>query len=75
MPRCLNRWLYKEPGVSSDTMSISVVMPCLNQARTIADSVRSLIDGQGVDVELLVMDGGSTDGTQAWVRPFFQRTH
>lgn len=44
--------------------AISVVMPTLNQAGFIAESVRSVM-AQRVDaLELVVADGGSTDGTQ-----------
>jgi hypothetical protein len=42
---------------------LSVVMPSLNQRPFIADAVRSVM-AQGVDaLELVVMDGGSVDGT------------
>ncbi len=43
---------------------ISIVMPCYQQAAFLEESVRSVLDQQGVDVELLVMDPGSTDGSR-----------
>jgi hypothetical protein len=46
-------------------LQVSVVMPTLNQAPFIAESVASVMS-QGVEsLELVVADGGSTDGTQA----------
>jgi hypothetical protein len=45
--------------------TISVVMPTLNQRPFIGEAVRSIMS-QGVeDLEVVVMDGGSSDGTQA----------
>lgn len=43
---------------------ISIVMPSLNQARFLEEAVRSVLDQTGIDVELLVMDPGSTDGSR-----------
>ncbi len=43
---------------------ISIVMPCYQQAAFLEEAVRSVLDQQGVDVELLVMDPGSTDGSR-----------
>ena len=42
----------------------SIVMPCYQQAAFLKEAVRSVLDQQGVDVELLVMDPGSTDGSR-----------
>jgi hypothetical protein len=42
---------------------VSVVMPSLNQARYISTAARSVLAQTGPDVELLVMDGGSDDGS------------
>ena len=42
----------------------SIVMPCYQQAAFLEEAVRSVLDQQGVDVELLVMDPGSTDGSR-----------
>ncbi len=39
-------------------------MPSFNQARFLEEAVRSVLDQQGADMELLVMDPGSTDGSR-----------
>lgn len=43
---------------------ISIVMPSFQQAAYLEEAVRSVLDQEGVDVELLVMDPGSTDGSR-----------
>lgn len=43
---------------------ISIVMPCYQQAAFLEEAVRSVLDQKGTDVELLVMDPGSTDGSR-----------
>ncbi len=45
-------------------MMISIVMPSYQQASYLEEAVRSVLDQKGVDVELLVMDPGSTDGSR-----------
>ncbi|MCR9222558.1 MAG: glycosyltransferase [Hyphomonas sp.] len=42
---------------------VSVVMPSFNQAKFIEQSVRSVLDQSHTNVELIVQDGQSTDGT------------
>ena len=39
-------------------------MPSFNQAGFLEEAVRSVLDQQGVNLELLVMDPGSTDGSR-----------
>ena len=42
----------------------TVIMPSFQQAAYLEEAVRSVLDQQGVEVELLVMDPGSTDGSR-----------
>lgn len=44
-------------------MKISVVTAVFNNRQTIAAAIDSVLSQTGVEVELLVIDGGSTDGT------------
>lgn len=39
-------------------------MPCYQQVAYLEEAVRSVLDQEGVEVELLVMDPGSTDGSR-----------
>ena len=43
---------------------ISIVMPSYQQVSFLEEAVRSVLDQKGIDVELLVMDPGSTDGSR-----------
>jgi glycosyltransferase involved in cell wall biosynthesis len=48
-------------------MELSVVLPCLNEAETLAVCIRKAkasIAGMGIDGEVVVADNGSTDGSQ-----------
>ena len=47
----------------SEQPAISVVVPSLNQAAFIESALRSLIDQRYAPLEIIVIDGGSTDGT------------
>jgi len=49
-------------------VELTVVMPCLNEAETVATCVRKAIgflETSGISGEVLVADNGSTDGSQA----------
>jgi glycosyltransferase involved in cell wall biosynthesis len=43
---------------------ISIIMPCYQQVNFLEESVRSVLDQENVELELLVMDPGSTDGSR-----------
>jgi len=48
-------------------IEISIVMPCLNEAKTVGDSVKSALDTlskNSIPGEVIVADNGSTDGSQ-----------
>lgn len=50
-------------------MSISIIMPCLNEAQTIVASLDALGPLRARGAEVIVADGGSTDDTVALARP------
>jgi hypothetical protein len=66
-PRSDGRHLNLAPEVGVPTPTVSVVLPCLNEARSVGSVVRDALDalaGAGIDGEVVVSDNGSTDGSQ-----------
>ncbi len=55
---------------SADVPRISVVTPSLNAVRTIGRTLHSIEAQRYPDLQLLCVDGGSTDGTQAVIERF-----
>jgi glycosyltransferase involved in cell wall biosynthesis len=51
--------------MNETTPRISIVMPSFNQAEFLTAAVLSVLESAADDVELVVADGASTDGTQA----------
>jgi glycosyltransferase involved in cell wall biosynthesis len=49
--------------VSAGKPKITIVMPTLNQAKYIEEAIQSIISQRYENLEYLVFDGGSTDGT------------
>jgi len=49
---------------------VSIVLPCYNAQRTISATIRSVLDQQIQDFELIVVDDGSCDHTAELVRDF-----
>jgi glycosyltransferase involved in cell wall biosynthesis len=54
-----------DAAVAATTARFSIVIPSFNHGRLIEQSLLSVINQGDPDVELIVMDGGSTDGTRA----------
>src|SRR5947209_4282299 len=48
--------------------SVTVVIPCYNYGRYLRGAVKSVLDQPGVDVEAIVIDDASTDGSADVVR-------
>ena len=53
-------------------IALSVIVICLDEAEFIADCLTALDGGAGRGVEIVVVDGGSTDGTLERVRAWTQ---
>ncbi|GAB3670254.1 glycosyltransferase family 2 protein [Halopiger thermotolerans] len=52
---------------SADDPAVSVVLPTYNRASVLSGAIESVLEQTYDDLELLVIDGGSTDGTRAVV--------
>jgi glycosyltransferase involved in cell wall biosynthesis len=53
-------------SIEGDSLLVSVVIPCLNEAETIREcvvSARRVLDENGIAGEVVVADNGSTDGS------------
>lgn len=67
--------MYSPTGPSCATLSavkVSVITPSFNSARFITQTVQSVLAqrGNGLELEYLVLDGGSMDGTLDALKPF-----
>lgn len=58
---------------ADDKPLVSIVVPSFNQGRFIGDTLRSIIGQDYPNLEIIVMDGGSTDETLDVVRSFGDR--
>jgi len=54
----------------STELAISVVIPTYNRAGLIAQAVRSALDQTGINLEVIVVDDGSTDNTSQVLEQF-----
>src|SRR5215469_2445696 len=54
----------------TDRPRFAIVTPSFNTARHIGVAIRSVLDQQYPNVDYLVMDGGSTDGTVEILRSY-----
>ena len=65
MVKCL-----QESSVGSD---VTVVIPCYNAELWVGRAIKSVLDQQGVTVEVIVVDDGSTDGSLEVIQSFGDR--
>ena len=50
-------------SLTSSAAKVSIIIPCYNYARYLPSSVRSALDQIDVDVEVIIVDDASTDGS------------
>src|ERR1700716_3420210 len=50
--------------------AVSVIIPCRNAAAWLADSIESCLGQTWSDLEVIVVDNGSTDGSLALARSY-----
>ena len=55
-------------------MKISLITACYNSAKTIKTAIDSVLSQKGVDVEYIVVDGGSKDGTVDIIKEYSTRS-
>ena len=56
-------------------MKVSLITACYNSAATIKTAIDSVRAQSGVDIEYIVVDGGSTDGTVDVIKEYADKTH
>ena len=56
-------------------MKISLITACYNSEATIRTAIESVLSQKGVDVEYIVVDGASTDGTVEIIKEYAAKTN
>ncbi|MHC4417479.1 MAG: glycosyltransferase family 2 protein [Planctomycetota bacterium] len=56
-------------------MKISIITVCFNSADTIEDTIRSVLGQDYKDIEYIIIDGGSTDGTLDILKKYCDQIH
>ena len=54
-------------AMSAPTPSISVIVVCKNPGPRLPDALNSVWTQRGINAELVVIDGGSSDGSREWL--------
>lgn len=54
-------------------MKISVITVCYNSHETIVEAIESVLNQTHNEIELIVIDGGSTDGTVELIEPYLSK--
>jgi glycosyltransferase involved in cell wall biosynthesis len=56
-------------------MKISIITVCFNSELTLEHAIRSVLSQEGIDLEYIVVDGGSTDGTSKILEQYESKIH
>ena len=64
----LNAQLLRVPTAMSTSARVSVLLPVRDEAARVGPTLYSLLAQEGVDLEVVVLDDGSTDGSAEVVR-------
>lgn len=66
----VNAGLLRTPTATTCAAPVSVLLPVRNEAHRVGPCLHALLGQRGVDVEIVVLDDGSTDGTADLVGQF-----
>ena len=55
--------------------TISVVTVCLNAVDTIEETIQSVLGQSYVEIEYIIIDGGSTDGTLDIIQKYREKIY
>ena len=55
-------------------MKISLITACYNSEATIRTAIESVLSQKGVDIEYIIVDGGSKDGTVDIIKEYAEKT-
>jgi glycosyltransferase len=56
-------------------MKVSIITVCLNSAETIEDTIKSILSQDYEEIEYIIVDGGSTDGTLDILKKYRGQIH
>ena len=55
-------------------MKVTLITVCFNSAATLSTAIDSVLSQKGVDIEYIVVDGGSSDGTVEIIKEYAEKT-
>ena len=55
-------------------MKVTLITVCFNSAATLSTAIDSVLSQKGVDIEYIVVDGGSKDGTVEIIKEYAEKT-